>query len=118
MKSLLSVTSINVNGTVYLKKKCFHLVHKVQILTGDTPQMEWSERKRWEKVYQTNESNEKTDRILILNSVGLKTKSIKWDKERYFSMLKVVIHLDDVRIRNTDILNTTFTNQKVKEKQT
>ena len=44
MKSLLSVTSINVNGTVYLKKKCFHLVHKVQILTGDTPQMEWSER--------------------------------------------------------------------------
>lgn len=62
--------------------------------------------KRWE------------NRILILNSVGLKTKSIKWDKERYFSMLKVVIHVDDVRIRNTDILNTTFTNQEVKEKQT
>ena len=73
-----------------------------------------SERKRWEKVYQTNESNEKTDIILILNSVGLKTKSIKWNKERYFSMLKAVIHLEDVRIRNIDTLNTTFYQAKTK----
>jgi len=44
----------------------------------------------------------------------LKTESVKWDKERYFSMLKAVIHPEDVRIRNIDRLNTTFYQAKTK----
>lgn len=74
-------------------------------------------KKGCEKGYQTyGNSRNMGVAILILDNVGLKTKSTKWDKERYFLVLKAVIHLEDVRIRNI-ILNTAFIKQKLKEMQ-